>query len=173
MRRVRNLGTCNYIVPLGRSSKQILPLSSYNIILERTWHRASEDDFELVMHAKFNANSMNGIQLMAVLKDGYRETASAAVSFSLYRVAEASWVETLVHTLMPVTNANTHTGYISQATLGLNELSAKECYAFECVVTRKRRTFKRKIYFNHLGAYDHLILLRKAIEGLESLKVDD
>ncbi len=162
------------MVPISQKTGQVLALSNEaNVLLERTWHTDSQDDFELVMHAKFNASAMNGVQLLAVLKNGLRETSSAAVSFSLYRVAEASWVETLVHTLTPTTSGNIHTGYINQAALGVNELSAKECYAFECVVTRKRRTFKRKIYFNHLGAYDHLILLRKAVEGLQVLKVDD
>lgn len=174
LRRVRHLSYCDYVVPITQKNGQSLALcGEANVLLERPYHQDLGDAFELSMHAKFNSNAMNGVQLMANLTNRAKAVTSVAVGFYLYRVNEASWTETLVSSVVPTTSGTVHTAYVSQATLGANELSGRECYAFECVLTRVRKQFKRKVYFNHLGSYDHLIMLRQSVEWLEIAKVDD
>lgn len=174
MRRVRHLSYCDYVIPLSQKAMQGLVLSNEsNVLLERTWHRSSVDDYALSMHAKFNSDAVNGVQMVASLSRGDRQMSSVSPVFNLYRINEASWVETLIATPTVTTSGYAHTAYVNQTALASNELSGRECYAFECRVMRGRRSFIKKQYFNHLGSYDHLILLRRAIEGLEVLKVDD
>lgn len=174
MRRVRHLGLCNYIVPIGRTSSQLLSLSNYNILLERTWHRGSRSDFLLKAHAKFNANTMNGMQIIAHLEKDGKLSQSVVSEFKIYRVAEASWAETLAYTATPVASSpGVYTATVTQTNLSTNELSGMETYAIEVVAQRKRRRFIKKFWVNHLGCYDNLILLRREIEFLQVTKADD
>lgn len=174
MRRVRNLGICDYIIPIGRKTGQILSLSNYNILLERTWHRGSRDDYSLQVHAKFNASTMNGLQIVCQLFKGKVERSFQAIEFKLYRVAEGSWVETLITTVAPTQDSPVKaSAVVTQATLGLNELSGMETYCLEVSALRKRRRFATKVWFNHLGCYDSINQLVRASQVSLVLKMDE
>ena len=70
-------------------------------------------------------------------------------------------------------SGNRFAGTINQATLSTNELSGFECYAIEVLALRRRKSFNKKIWFNHLGVYDSVIRLRHDVDRLEILKVDE
>lgn len=173
MRRVRHLGFCDYIVPIGVKTFQPITQSHCTILLERTWHRETRDDFALDLHVKFNSDSIDGIQIKAQLLKSAKVSAMAIESTSLYRVSDASWVETLVASPTLAGGLGVFAGTVSQATLSTNELSGAEVYALEVVAIRKRRQFKKKVYFNHLGCFDSLNRLRNYVEYLMIDKVDD
>lgn len=174
MRRVRHLGICNYIVPVGRNSSQPLALSNYNIILERTWHRQNRDDYKLQAHVKFNADAMNGIQISCFLLKGSLYKSFEATEFKIFRLAEASWSETLVTTVVPTELSPVQfTTTVNQATLGLNELSGMETYSLEVTAIRKRRRITAKFWFNHLGVFDSLWMAKREIELLNLSKLDE
>lgn len=174
MRRVRHLDSCDYLIHLGQKTPQIITSSNQsNVLLERTWHRQSREDYRLDLHAKFNSDTMNGIQMKAELLKGSRLSAMNIVSAKLFRVSEASWVETLVASPTLTLGLGFFTGTVNQATLLANELSGMEVYAFEVEAIRHRRTFKKKVYFNHLGCFDSLKRLQKEVNYLQSTKLDE
>lgn len=173
MRRVRHLGYCDYIVPIGRKTSQPLVQSCCNVFLERTWHHESRDEHALDLHVKFNADTMNGIQIKAQLLKGAKLSAMAIVSTKLFRVSEASWVETLVASPTLSEGLGFFSGTVNQATLSANELSGMEVYALEVTSIRKRRTFKKKVYFNHLGCFDSIWRLRQEMQYAHITKLDE
>lgn len=174
MRRVRHLEQVDYIVPIGQKSAQSLLLSNCNILLERTWHGDNKPIYNLAIHAKFNADTMNGVQISARLFRNGNLCSSSITSFRLYRVTDASWVETLVATVVPTESSfGVFTATINQATLGVNELSGKEVYAVEAVANRKRKKYLGKVWFNHLGVFDNINLARQKIDFLDITKVDE
>lgn len=173
MRRVRHLGFSSYIVPIGQKTSQPLVHSCCNILLERTWHSDSRDAFSLDVHAKFNADAMNGIQIKAQLVKGKRPFAMAFVSAKLFRVSEASWVETLVASPTLTEGMGFLSGNVNQATLLTNELSGLEVYALEVTGIRKRKTFRKKVYFNHLGCFDSIWRLQQASNFQLITKLDE
>lgn len=175
MRRIRHLYANEFVVTIGQKISQLMTFSNNaNVLLERTWHRQSFSEYELKVHAKFNADTMNGVQVRASVYNGTHLKSSSVSSISIYRVDVDSWDETLVYTAAPtevlhgVFNLN-----ITQANLGINELSGLETYSIEVKANRKRRKFSKKIWINHLGCFDSLNLLRQKFEHLEIEKADE
>lgn len=174
MRRIRHLEQCDYIVAVGQKTEQVLTLSNqYNCLLQRTYDKDLYPDFSLRLHAKFNSDQMNGIQVMTELLRNEDSCSCAIVSCKLYRVSEADWSETFISNISLSASGNRFAGTINQATLSTNELSGFECYAIEVLALRRRKSFNKKIWFNHLGVYDSVIRLRHDVDRLEILKVDE
>lgn len=173
MRNVRHLNHCDYVIRLKTKKSQVVALSNCNMILERTWHKLA-DDFELRLHAKFNTLSMNGIQISGELLNHGKAVSSIITGFNVYSVSETDWSETLVGTSLASETAHGFfTAYMSQATLGSNELSGREVYRIECTANRLRKSFKKHIYFNHLGCFDSINRLRQYADQINTLKVDE
>lgn len=172
MRRVRYLNNTGDVVLLKQRTNQLIIQNQDYVILERTWHRSTRLDFELDIHVKFNADLMNGIQIRAKLLKGGRLSSMSIVSASLFRVDEASWAETLVASPTLIEDLGFFVGTVDQATLLTNELSGMEVYALEIVALRHRRTFKKKVYFNHLGCFDSINILRQITDELRTIKGD-
>ena len=116
---------------------------------------------------------MNGIQIKAQLLKGAKLSAMSIVGAKLFRVNEASWVETLVASPSLIEGLGFFTGTVSQATLSANELSGMEVYALEVTAIRKRRTFKKKVYFNHLGCFDSIWRLQQESNYQHATKLDE
>lgn len=175
MRRIRHLSNVSYIVKIGQKIRQVLTLCGQgNIVLERTWHKQSTPQFEITAHAKFNTDLMKGFQVVAKLEDRGDVKASASPLFKLYRVAENSWVETLIDEFIPVEISHgVWSRGIDQIDIDPNELSGREVYAVEVFLSRKRRTYKHKFWFNHLGSYDSIWRLKRESEQHEILKLDE
>lgn len=174
MRRIRHLSNVSYVVKIGQKIRQILTLCDQgNIVLERTWHKQSTPRFEINAHVKFNTDQMNGLQVLAQLDDRGDVKASASPVFMLYRVDQGSWNETLINDFTPVELAHgSWACTIDQSELGANELSGLEVYSIEIYFNRKRRTFKKKLWFNDLGSFDSIWRIKRAIEQHEILKMD-
>lgn len=173
MRRIRHLDQYDYIVPIGLKSSQVLALSNQsNVLLERPWHKDRSAEFKLLLHAKFNSDDMNGLQIISYLSKNNQPSMSVNPVFRLYRCDDDTWQETLVVSANGTTTNGVHKVEFDQDDLGLNELSGRETYAIECDVDRKRNKFKARAWFNHLGCYDHLLVLRRAVERFEATKVD-
>jgi len=124
--------------------------------------------------AKFNADLMNGVQFIANLSKDNAAIQSIVHFANLYRVDEASWATTLI---APVTftlgDDGYHTAYVDQATLGNdNELTGRETYMLDIKLVRVRKYYGAKVWFNHIGCFDSINLLRQRVEGLKILKGD-
>ena len=175
MKRIRHLSNVNYVVKIGQKIRQVLTLCDQgNIVLERTWHKQSRPQFEVNAHAKFNTDEMEGVQIVARLEDRGDVRSSANVVFNLYRVAEGSWSETFIDDFAATESPHgVWSVELDQSDLGANELSGREVYAVEVSMTRKRRTYKKKFWFNHLGVFDSVWRLKREAERLEILKLDE
>lgn len=170
---MRRLEMCEYMINVSQKTEQILT-SSYSVFLERTWHRQSRLDYELSVHAKFNADDMNGIQVAASLTKMGDHKASVVSEIRISRVSDADWSETFIVSVVPTeTLPGVFSSEITQVQLGLNELSGKETYAIEVTATRKRRRFISKVYVNHLGCFDSILRLKNEVNYLHSTKLDE
>lgn len=174
MRRIRYLTQNEYLITIGQKIAQTLTFSNCSNLLRRTWHKPMEDDFELSLSAKFNSNSMNGMQIYASLVQNGLTMSSNVESFVVSRVSESSWTETQVYTATATEySPGKFSASVTQANLGSNELSGMETYSISCVANRKRKSFKKKVFVNHLGCFDSINRLRKSVELLIATKVDE
>lgn len=170
---MRHLTHCDYVIRLKTKKSQIVALSNCNLILERTWHKLS-NEFYLDIHAKFNTSAMNGIQVSARLLNRGNLVSSSVAEFKIYSVSETDWSETLVGTATATEiSRGVFSAYIPQADLDPGELSGREVYKIECTATRLRKSFFKYSYFNHLGCYDSINRLRQYADQVNTLKVDE
>lgn len=174
MRRIRHLDHCDYIIPIGQKTGQVLLLSNQsNCLLERTW-QGKEEAFELKIHVKFNTDSMNGVMILVSLLRNGQLCSSYVPNVQLYQINEANWGETLVSTVsLTESSPGIHTATVPQSTFGLRELSGREVYAVSCTAQRKRGKYRNKVWFNHLGCYDNIIRIKQDLERLDVVKVDE
>lgn len=173
MRRIRYLSYCDYVIQLGQKTGQPVPLSQ-NILVERSRAMDSRRPTELGIHAKFDSYNMNGVQVLAQLSKGAKVFRSAVSYARLNIVNEQTWQESLVTAIsFTADNQGVMSAYIPQSTLGLNELSGRECYSIEVGLSRRGKVYRRKVWFNHLGSYDHLLVLKRMIEANAITKADD
>lgn len=174
MRRIRHLKACDYIVNLAPKPRQILSFCGQdNITLERTWQHIESYRPIPILHAKFNGHLMNGVQIKANLTVSGRPLQSIVSSMHIYRVSDVDWTESLIGSISTSDLGGIHSGYVPQSTLGANELSGRETYAVDCILRRRRQIFRAKAWFNHIGCYDSLMILRRDVEYLHLAKVDE
>lgn len=173
MKRIRHLESKDYIIPIGQKNRQVILLSNHcNIFLRRTWHK--EINYSLNIHAKFNADDMNGIQVLVNLESNGNVSNSEITSAKLYRVDEADWSDTFVSDItLSNDGSGIFTGDLDQSDLGLNELSGMETYSIVVEASRKRKKFKSKVWFNHIGCFDNILRARNEIRYLNSTKLDE
>lgn len=175
MRRLRHLDMNESVILVGQKTNQLMTFSNCsNVLLERTWHRQSVDDYELKIHAKFNGDTMNGIQIMAGVYKGHDLKSSNVSLISLYRVNVITWAETLITTAAPTEiSTGVFSLNVNQTTFGSNELSGLETYAISATANRRRKVFKNKVWLNHLGCFDSINRLQKEVNYLHSTKLDE
>jgi len=173
LRRVYYLQHSEDVIRVKNRNSQLIIYSEDFIQAERTWHKIGYD-FKLNIHAKFNANIMNGIQFCAELLNHGIRTSSVITEFKLYLINTSSWAETFIANVSATQESNGFfTGYIPQSSLGANELSGMETYKVSCTANRIRHSSSSFVYFNHLGCYDSIIRLKHEAEYAESLKLDE
>lgn len=176
MRRIRHLDQCDYIVPIGQKTSQLLTLSNRsNVLLERTWSQDLKPPLYLIQaHAKFDSAQMQGMQILVNLTRNGIVCSSAIDSVKLFLVDPSSFADTLLGTLILTQSSP---GYwevdLSQAQLNPVELSAAEVFSLEVTLKRKRQKYFKKFWFNHLGCFDQILRLRQAMEYQDLVKLDE
>jgi hypothetical protein len=173
VRKVRHLESCEYISPIGQKTGQLISLSSkYQSTVEKTTRNGLNQNVVLKLHAQFDSDLMNGIRVIAFMSNDKKISSCVISSISLFRVS-TNWVETFVTSVVPVESNGVFTAYIDQSMLGSNELSGAETYLIDCTATRRNKTFRKKVYFNHLGIFDSVFRLKQEVEFLDLTKVDE
>jgi hypothetical protein len=172
MRRVRHLLALNYLNRLGGFSNQISTMSGqYNMTLEKVGGKQAVE-IETNVFAKFNSQTMRGMQVICFLQRGRKKVSSIVQSLKLYRISDGNWNETLVGTFVPAeTSPNVFTLNIFAA-LGSNELSGAETYCVDVIFQRRETDYFKRVYFNHLGCFDSILRLRQQNELLSIFKLD-
>lgn len=133
-------------------------------------------DKEVKLHAKFNTDSLNDIQLIAYLYDkkynGVRKAASAV--FQIYKVSVINWTETFILSANGLETPDHY--FYSQVSLnsiiGTN-LDGDTSLRIDVSIIRGKDTFINRIYVNHLGVYDSIVRLRKDVQFLDLTKLDE
>lgn len=172
MVKIRHLETTDYVLHISQSLPQaIIPVG--NIYLEKTKDFSNLSPYELNLHAKFDSSNMNGMLINAALKRNNKDHASHINTIKIYRVADESWVTSLVYTATPTQSGTVWNSYVSQANLGLNELSGAETYMIVVEAQRRARMYRKSVYVNHLGCFDSLNRLRQETELLKLIKLDE
>lgn len=103
----------------------------------------------------------------------YRQASVAVSSVSVYRVSNLDFSKTLIGSFSPAASGLSYVLTLTQAQLGVNELSGAETYYIEAVATRRARKFRASVYVNHLGCFDSINRLRQASEYNLITKLDE
>lgn len=171
MRKIKHLQSIKYISSVGGESRFVSTKSGQiTSRLSRVYF--SKEEIALKIFAKFNSGLLNGINILGFLSGKSGEFDSIVDSFKIYRVDDSSWSETFVASIVPTKSGMKNIGYCSQSTLGLNELSGAETYAIEAVAMRRNKTYKSKIYVNHLGCFDSIFRIKQELDFLNLSKAD-
>lgn len=174
MRRIRHLEQCDYVIAIGQKISQVLSLSGQsNCYLERTWDQAKEENYNLDINVKFNSSAMQGLNIIAELKRNDKICSCVISSIAVYRVSDGSFAKTLIGSFSPTLSGQSWALNLTQAQLGLNELSGAETYYVEATASRRVRSYKSGVYVNHLGCFDSINRLRKSSEFLQITKLDE
>jgi hypothetical protein len=173
MRRVLNLNTIHYLVPVGDFKTRITTLSGQNNFQLNKVKTIFFDQIAPRIFAKFNSQNLNGFQIICGLEKKNIPISSVVQSLKVYRIADGSWAETLIGSLTPTLAASGYyEAFADNAFLGSNELSGAETYLIEVVFVRRETTFNAKVYFNHLGCFENIRQLRSQAEFLQISKLD-
>lgn len=159
---------------LGAQNSLLVQKSEDQAILFRYYRKPPT--YAANVWAKFASDDLNGIHLMGYLQKNNDDIIHAAnCTFKIYEISTTStWAETLRATVSGVAQPDgKFTADIPQATLNPTELDGEITLAIEMTLKRFNRTYKKKIYVNHLGVYDSIIRLRQAVDFLFITKKDE
>lgn len=129
----------------------------------------------LKLSAEFNKDSFDTIRFAGYLYNPVTGAvdSSASVTFSVYLVTTPQWTETLVSTFA---GANTFNNYyfadINTSTLTPIDFYGGDTIMVEAVAIRLGRTYRDRIYVNHLGIFDNAFRLKQSIDFLDISKQD-
>jgi hypothetical protein len=133
-------------------------------------------DRRLKLAAEFDTGDFDSIRLAAYLYNldfGSVDNAGSCV-FRVFKVTTPNWTEELLTT---VTGTPTINNYffadVNLSALSSAELDGDSTLMIEVVLTRLSRTFRDRIYVNHLGSYDSILRLRSDVRFLDLNKLDE
>lgn len=179
-RRIRATVNNKYVQSLKLKTERKLvltPAADYNSIVFTKTHRAFDPrSVKLKMWAKFNTQDFDGIHLIAgIYRDSEKGLNSASCLFKVYYVdANQNWGRTLVFSGNAVFQNGQWILPVTQANLGsLTELDGERTFMIEAEITRQKKTYKNRIYVNHLGVYDSIVRLRSDVQFLDLNKLDE
>lgn len=175
MRRIRHLEQCDYIIPIRQKlGGQLVALNGQsNCYLERTGDKKTSRDFSLSIHAKFNSDSFDGLNIQAGLVRNGKFFESFIDLITISRVEDGSFDSTVVVSVSPTKDGLRWISDVPQSLLSPNELSGAETYLIEVEAFRGSKSYKSFVYFNHMGVFDTVDRLKKKIEFLEITKLDE
>jgi len=178
-RRVKGTNNNTYTQSLKIGICKPLILTSgvdYNSLLFTKKHKACPpNEVDITLWAKFASDTFDGIHLIAFLeKDNFLLTPGSC-TFNIYRVnTDSSWTETFLYSTTGSLSGKKMIASATQANLGATaDLDGELTLAVEALISRAGKSFKRKVYVNHLGVYDSIFRLRQDVEFLDITKVDE
>jgi hypothetical protein len=129
--------------------------------------------------AEFDTSNLSKIRVTGYLYNPANGTVDNADSCSvkLFRVEKQvnpRWNEVLVTTLSTTQDANSYyfVDIDTSSITGAN-LDGDTTLMLEATITRLGRTYRERVYVNHLGVYDSIIRLRQDVEWLDISKLDE
>lgn len=129
--------------------------------------------------AQLDTATLDRIRLVGYLyRPNTGATDSAATcDFRIYRVRDINipqWDDLYLSTVSGTVQSN---GYffadVLLSTITGAQLDGDTTLMIECTLTRSGSTFRDRVYLNHLGVYDSVIRLQKAVDFLDITKQDE
>lgn len=128
---------------------------------------------------EFDTNDFNHIRVVGYLYNTYSGTVdnSSSCVFKVYKVAAPGsppWNDELIHTVSgsQISNSYYYTS-IDLSSIPSANLDGDTTLMIEGTVTRLGRTYRDRIYVNHLGVYDSITRLRNQVTFLDLTKKDE
>jgi len=128
---------------------------------------------------EFDTNDFNHIRVVGYLYNTYSGTIdnSASCTFRIYKVANPGsppWDDQLLHTVAGTQIPNSYY-YVSidLSSLASASLDGDTTLMIEGTIVRMGRTYRDRIYVNHLGVYDSVTRLRNDVQWLNLSKKDE
>jgi hypothetical protein len=178
-RRIRFTLNNKYTQPLKirMANKIVLTLGAdYNSILFTKRHKGYDlQNPNIVLTAKFNSTAFEGVNILAFMEnaDGYIYSIGSCV-FKIYSVnPQTNWVPILLYTATATQNQKRWLTTLTQANIGSTELNGDNSFLIEATLAKWGRTFKKRVYLNHLGIFDNLTRLKQQSDLLLISKLDD
>lgn len=125
---------------------------------------------------QFNTNTFDSIKVIGYLYNSSNGTVGEAAScvFNIYQVSTTGWTESLLGTFNGIEQSNSYwLSNINLSSLTPANLDGDSSLMIECIITRLSKTFRDRIYLNHLGSYDSIVRLRNDVEFLDITKLDE
>lgn len=178
-RRVKMTLNNKYVQPLKLCFKNrhvLSPSSNYNSLLTKVSHKACIDsDYKIKAWMRFNANTFDGVQMIAGLQKGKRLKSIGSCTFKIYAFSvDDLWTETLLVTSIgtPLPDGR-FTANAVESSLAPIGLDGEITFKLEVDIERSGKTYTDVYYFNHLGIYDSFIKLKQEVEFLDITKLDE
>lgn len=129
----------------------------------------------LKLSAEFNKNTFDTIRFAGYLYNpvtGAIDNA-ATLTFSVYLVNTPDWTETFISSFSGTqTYNNYYYANINTSSLAPIDFFGGDTIMIQGVATRLGRTYRDRIYINHLGIFDNAFRLRQDLEFLDISKQD-
>jgi hypothetical protein len=152
MRKLIQLESSEYLIPLGRKTAQLASISnSYQSLVQKVPNNSLKS-VELFIHARIDKGTFDSLRIISFFRHKVRALSGVVTSIKLYSI-DNNWNETLVGTYIPVQVGNRFEVTVPQSIFITNELSGAETYAIEAEGYRRNKTYKQKSYFNDLWIF--------------------
>lgn len=174
-RRIKATINNSYVQPLKVCTNNplvISPSASYNSVLFTKRHKACSlsKNEEVLLWAKFNSNTFDGIFLNCTL---FKNNRTKPVSNVLFKVSSVDITGTWVESELLQTNSLTGKLTVTSNDLLPTELDGDITLAIEASFSIRNKQYSKKIYVNHLGIYENVFKLRQDVEFLDITKEDE
>lgn len=129
--------------------------------------------------AEFDNSDRDSIRVIGYLYNTTSGTVDNASTceFKIFRVATTlspKWDDVPLYTVFGVQESNSYFfSDIDLSDLPGADLDGDTTLMVEVLITRLGRTYRDRLYINHLGVYDSIIRLRQDVEWLDISKLDE
>lgn len=126
--------------------------------------------------AEFDKINLNSIYFTAYLYDpvGPGVDSAGSCDFKFYKITNPNWSETLIYSTPGTMLSNSH--FYVNVPLNLLptvDFEGGDVFMVEATIIRLGKTYRDRVYVNHLGVYDSIIRLRNEVEFLDVTKLDE
>lgn len=125
--------------------------------------------------ARYNDDTFNNIQIIGYLYDATNASVAnvGSCTFNIYRVVPPDWTEEYITTLNGVQIYNNYF-YVNPTTASLAPVVfyGGDTIMIEAVMDRLGVIYRDRVYFNHIGIYENVTMLRSDVEFLDITKKD-
>jgi hypothetical protein len=174
MRRAYPLESIKYISTVKNAKSRVTTFSGqYNSKLFRV-EAKTDFNFEVLLIAKFRSFSLDGFHVFAGLTKNQRLVDCVIDSVKVSILSSDTWNENFILNL----DVEKGSGLFFEATASKEllqpyKLTGGESYVLEVEIKRASQSYFKKAYFNHLGCFDSLLMLKNKIDYLELTKLDE